>query len=57
MYIRKIKPGETRGDVFSVLRGMTSLASNSKFCNFITSLKLIKTTQNFVKGSFFVKLI
>ena len=57
MYIRKIKPGETRSDVFSVLAGMTSLAANSKFCNFITSLKLIQTTQNFVKGSFFVKLI
>ena len=35
---------------------MTSLASNSKLCNFITSLKLIQTPQNFVQVSFSIKL-
>ena len=28
-----------------------------KLCNFITSLKPIKTSQNFAKSSFFTKLI
>ena len=44
-------------ETVSALVGMMSLASNSKLCNFITSLKLIKTPQKFVQGSFSVKLI
>ena len=43
--------------MFRIFAGMTSVTSNSKFCSFITSLKLIKTPQNFVQGSFSIKLI
>ena len=35
---------------------LTSLASNFKLNNFITSWKLIKTPQNFVQGSFSVNV-
>ena len=43
--------------MFFTFLGMISLASNSKLCKFITSLKLIKPPQNFVQGSFFIKLV
>ena len=48
---------KTSGKMFCTFAGMTSLASNSKLCNFVTSLKLVKTPQNFVQGSFSIKLM
>ena len=43
--------------MFCAFAGITSLPSNSKLCKFITSLKLIKTPQNFVQGFFSIELI
>ena len=47
---------KTRSEMFCAFAGMTSLTSNLKLHNFITSEKLIKTPQNIVQGSFPVKL-
>ena len=46
---------KTRAEMFCKFTVVTSLAPNSKLCNFITSWELIKTPQNFLQDSFSIK--
>ena len=41
-----------RDEMLCIFTGITPLMPNSKFCNFITSLKMIKTPRNFVRRVF-----
>ena len=49
-------PPLNRGEMLYIFARMTSVRSNSKLCYIITSLKIIKTLQNFKQGSFSIKL-
>ena len=41
-----------RDEMLRIFTGITPLMPNSKFCNFITWLKMIKTSRNFVRRVF-----
>ena len=41
-----------RDEMLRIFTGITPLMPNSKFCNFITWLKMIKTPRNFVRRVF-----
>ena len=48
---KKKNTTKSRGEMFFTLTRMASPTSNWKFCNTITSWKLIKTPKNFVQDS------
>ena len=50
------KTNKTRVEMFCTSAGMTSLTLNPRLRNFITPGNLIKTPQNFIQGSFSIKL-
>ena len=47
---------KTRGEIFCTFSSMKSLTLYLKLGNFVTSWNMTKTPQNFVEGSFCIKL-
>ena len=47
---------KTRGEIFCTFSSMKSRTLYSKLGNFVTSWNMTKTPQNFVQGSFSIKL-
>ena len=49
-YVKK-----TSGEIFCTFAGVASLTLDSELCNFITLRERMKTTPNFLQGSFPIK--